>query len=42
MNDITVHFKGDGRREEERGVRGKGAGKGKGPGGSWRVGELNF
>ena len=23
MNDITVHFKGDGRREEEGGVRRK-------------------
>ena len=28
MNDITVHFKGDGRREEEGGVRRKGAGIG--------------
>ena len=42
VNDITVHFKGDGRREEESGVRRKGAGKGEGPGGSWRVGELKF
>ena len=25
VNDITVHFKGDGRREEEGGVRRKGA-----------------
>ena len=28
MNDMTVHFKGDGRREEEGGVRRKGAGIG--------------
>ena len=28
MNDITVHFKGDKRREEEGGVRRKGAGIG--------------
>ena len=28
MRDITVHFKGDGRREEEGGVRRKGAGIG--------------
>ena len=28
MNDITVHFKGDGRREEEGGVRRKGVGIG--------------
>ena len=28
MNDITVHFKGDGRREEEGGARRKGAGIG--------------
>ena len=28
VNDITVHFKGDGRREEEGGVRRKGAGIG--------------
>ena len=28
MNDITVHFKGDGRREEEGGVRRKGARRG--------------
>ena len=28
VNDITVHFKGDGRREEEGGVRRKGARRG--------------
>ena len=28
VNDITVHFKGEGRREEEGGVRRKGAGIG--------------
>ena len=39
VNDITVHFKGDGRREEEGGVRRKGAGIGarkeKGTSGKW-------
>ena len=40
VNDMTVHFKGDGRREEEGRVRRKGAGIGGGTGGSWRVGEL--
>ena len=28
VNDMTVHFKGDGRREEEGGVRRKGARRG--------------
>ena len=28
ITDITVHFKGDGRREEEGGVRRKGARRG--------------
>ena len=42
VNDMTVHFKGDGRREEEGGVRRKGAGIGEGTRGSWRVVELNF
>ena len=42
MNDITVHFKGDGRREEEGGVRRKGAGIGEGASGCWGAVELTF
>ena len=39
---ITVHFKGDGRREDEGGVRRKGAGIGEGARVCWRVAELTF
>ena len=42
MNDMTVHFKGDGRREEEGGVRRKGAAIGEGARGCRRVVELTF
>ena len=42
VNDITVHFKGDERREEECGVRRKAAGIGEGARGCWRAVELPF
>ena len=42
VNDITVHFKGVERREDEGGVRRKGAGIGKGARGCWRAVELTF